>query len=294
MIKWSTDRRNFLKAAGALGAAAVMRPGFAWSADGDTLRLRMEGDLQVLDPAFMIGGIDDVMMRWHLRLIEPPRRYPRGCAMVALGCRKARAERSEDHRLHADRGTEMDQRLRPGDGGGREVLLRTHRQSRHRVAWAYQFEKLDHVEVIDERYGIIHLKNPYQPIFVVALPYYGGHIVCKAATEKVGGKYTTEIAGDVRTLPVRQSWEQKQKVTLTANPDWPGQKPDFSTVEIYHRHRRPGRPARLRGRRLRLHQDRRVRAPAAVKASPPPNTDAHRGAVDPLCLADHQHDEPRG
>ena len=63
MTAWTMDRRAFLKAAGALGAGLAMKPGFAWSADGDTLRIRMEGDLQCLDPAFMIGGIEDVMMR---------------------------------------------------------------------------------------------------------------------------------------------------------------------------------------------------------------------------------------
>ena len=63
MTQWNIDRRAFLKAAGALGAGLTMKPGFAWSADGDTLRIRMEGDLQTLDPAFMIGGIEDVMMR---------------------------------------------------------------------------------------------------------------------------------------------------------------------------------------------------------------------------------------
>ncbi len=63
MSEWTMDRRAFLKAAGVLGAGLAMKPGFAWSADGDTLRIRMEGDLQTLDPAFMIGGIEDVMMR---------------------------------------------------------------------------------------------------------------------------------------------------------------------------------------------------------------------------------------
>lgn len=63
MTRWNMDRRAFLKVAGALGAGLAMKPGFAWSADGDTLRIRMEGDLQTLDPAFMIGGIEDVIMR---------------------------------------------------------------------------------------------------------------------------------------------------------------------------------------------------------------------------------------
>ena len=63
MTEWSMDRRAFLKAAGVLSAGLAMKPSFAWSAAGDTLRIRMEGDLQCLDPAFMNGGIEDVMMR---------------------------------------------------------------------------------------------------------------------------------------------------------------------------------------------------------------------------------------
>ncbi len=63
MTGWNLDRRAFLRAAGAFGAAATLKPSFAWSADGDTLRIRMEGDLQTLDPAFMNGGIEDVIMR---------------------------------------------------------------------------------------------------------------------------------------------------------------------------------------------------------------------------------------
>jgi peptide/nickel transport system substrate-binding protein len=97
--------------------------------------------------------------------------------------------------------------------------------------WAYQFEKLDHVKVVDARSGLIHLKEPYQPIFVI-LPYYGGHIISKAATEKAGGKFTTEPPATCGPYLFAE-WQQKQKVTLTANPDWPGPKPDFGKVEIY-------------------------------------------------------------
>ena len=98
--------------------------------------------------------------------------------------------------------------------------------------WAYQFEKLDHVEVVDARNGIIHLKKPYQPIFVTSLPYYGGHIISQGGTEKAGGKYTTEVPATCGPY-LFDDWEQKQKVTLAANPDWPGPKPDFAKVEIY-------------------------------------------------------------
>ena len=60
-------------------------------------------------------------------------------------------------------------------------------------AWAYQFEKLDSVEVIDQRSGLIHLKEPFKPFVYISLPYYGGHIVCKAAVEKAFNVTVEEV-----------------------------------------------------------------------------------------------------
>ena len=65
-MKWTTNRREFLQIAGGSLAAASALPGFAWAADGDTLRIRMEADFQVLDPWGEIGGLDDVIPRCTL------------------------------------------------------------------------------------------------------------------------------------------------------------------------------------------------------------------------------------
>jgi peptide/nickel transport system substrate-binding protein len=231
MIKWDTDRRKFLKMAGGLGATAMLKPGFAWSAEGDTLRIRMEGDIQVLDPAFMIGGIEDVIMR---------------CIYVQLN-RFGDLRDGAPHQLWgAEKLEQLDDKtiaftLIDGlkwSGGLGPVTSEDVKFSFERIAdpataspWAYQFEKLDHVEVIDERNGIIHLKEPYQPFFVI-LPYYGGHIISKAGTEKSGGKFTTEPPATCGPY-LFADWRQKERVTLTANPDWPGPRPDFDKVEIY-------------------------------------------------------------
>ncbi|MDQ6432559.1 ABC transporter substrate-binding protein [Mesorhizobium sp. LHD-90] len=270
MIRWNTDRRNFLKAAGAFGAAAMMRPGFAWSADGDTLRIRMEGDIQVLDPAFMIGGIEDVIMRGIYVSLNRLGDLREGAPWSPWG-----AEKLEQKDAKAIAFTLIDG-LKWSNGLG-PVTADDVKFSYERIAdpnmaspWAYQFEQLDHVEVIDQRNGIIHLKNPYQPIFVVSLPYYGGHIISKAGTEKAGGKYTTEIPATCGPY-LFTSWEQKQKVTLTANPDWPGPKPDFAKVEIYI-------VADDQAAQLAYEADAfdytkiAIAATKAVKASPPANT----------------------
>jgi peptide/nickel transport system substrate-binding protein len=231
-MKWSTDRRNFLKAAGALGAAAMMRPGFAWSADGDTLRIRMEGDIQVLDPAFMIGGIEDVVMRSIYVSLNRLGDIRQGSPWTPWGAEKLEQKDPKTIAFTLIEGLKWTNDFGPVTA--EDVKFSYERIANPEVAspWAYQFEQLDRVEVVDARSGIIHLKSSYQPIYVTALPYYGGHIISKAATEKAGGKYTTEVPATCGPY-LFTSWDQKQKVTLTANPDWPGPKPAFATVEIY-------------------------------------------------------------
>src|SRR3546814_19130594 len=46
---------------------------------------------------------------------------------------------------------------------------------------------LSHVELEDSHTGVIVLKEPFQPLWTVALPYGVGHIVCKKAVEAAGG-----------------------------------------------------------------------------------------------------------
>lgn len=232
MTRWNTDRRRFLKAAGALGAGLMIRPGFAWSADGDTLRIRMEGDLQTLDPAFMNGGIEDVIMRGIYVTLNRFGDLREGSPWAPWGAEKLEQTDPKTIAFTLIDGLKWS-------NGFDAVTADDVKFSYERIAdpnlgspWAYQFEQLDHVEVVDARNGIIHLKSPYQPLFVVSLPYYGGHILSRAGMEKAGGKFTTEPPATCGPY-VFANWQQKQKVTLTANPDWPGPKPEFSTVEIY-------------------------------------------------------------
>ncbi len=229
-MTWTTDRRDFLKTAGVGFAAAMASPRFAWAAEGDTLRIRMEADFQVLDPYGIIGGLDEVIPR---------------CTQVTLVKMGDRRDGNEWSLYAAEKlewidGTKLAFTLREGlmwTGDYGPVTTEDVKFSFERIAgsdsaWAYQFEKFKEVEVIDERNGIIHLTEPFAPFIVIALPYYGGHIVCKAAVEAVGGSYTTENPAECGPY-LFGSWEQAQKVTLVANPAWTGEKPAFSTVEIY-------------------------------------------------------------
>jgi peptide/nickel transport system substrate-binding protein len=211
-------------------AGLLAVPKMAWSAEGDTLRLRIDADLQVLDPKGIIGGLDEIIPR---------------CTQISL----IRLGDTRDGNQAMNWGAEKIEWTSPttiaftlieglkwtngfGPVTAEDVKFSFERIAGSDSAWAYQFEKFDHVEVTDARSGIIHLKQPFKPFWVITLPYYGGHIVCKAAVEKAGGSYTTEIPAQCGPF-LMEKWEQNQKVTLVANPDWPGPKSDFSRIEIY-------------------------------------------------------------
>ena len=229
-LNWRTDRRGFLAAGGATLAGLALPANFAWAADGDTLRLRVTADFQVLDPKGIIGELDEIVPR---------------CTQVAL----VRLGDMRDGNKWVPWGAEKIDWIDPtkigftlreglvwtngfGPVTAEDVKFSFERIAHSDSAWAYQFEKLDHVEVVDARNGIIHLTEAFAPFMVIALPYYGGNIVCKAAVEGVGGSYTTENPAECGPF-LFTAWEQNQKVTLTANPDWTGLKPAFSTIEIY-------------------------------------------------------------
>ncbi|MFN0115196.1 MAG: ABC transporter substrate-binding protein [Paracoccaceae bacterium] len=229
-MHWTTDRRGFLAAAGGTLAAAATLPRFAWAAEGDTLRIRVTSDFQVLDPYGIIGELDDIIPRCTQ------------VTLVRLGdfrsgnqIRNWAAETFEWTSPTSIAFTLREELKWTGDYGPvttADVKFSYERIRGSDSAWAYQFEKLKEVEVIDDRKGVIHLTEAFAPFTVIALPYYGGHIVCKAAVEAAGGSYTTESPAQCGPY-LFDSWEQAQKVTLKANPDWTGEKPAFGTVEFY-------------------------------------------------------------
>lgn len=233
-MDWRTDRRGLLQAGGAMFAGLtsglIGAPRLVWAAAGGTLRIRVDSDFQVLDPYGIIGGLDEIIPR---------------CTQVSL----VRMGDTRKGNEWTPWGAETIEWLDPAtiaftlrDGmswtrGFGPVTAEDVKFSYERIAgsdsaWAYQFEKLDHVEVTGELSGIIHLTDPFKPFIVIAMPYYGGHIVSQAAVTAAGGSYTTESPAECGPF-LFDSWEQNQKVTLVANPGWSGPKPDFDKVEFY-------------------------------------------------------------
>ena len=61
-----------------------------------------------------------------------------------------------------------------------------------------------------------------------------GSILCKKATESVGGKFTTELPDSCG--PYVHEWRQKQWVKFRPNPEWTGPKPAYEEIDAVFVH----------------------------------------------------------
>src|SRR4051794_22342358 len=74
MNKFKINRRGVLTGAGAIAALSALgiKPEHVFAAEGGMLKVRMVGDIQVLDPGYMIGGAETTTLFACMpRLAEP-------------------------------------------------------------------------------------------------------------------------------------------------------------------------------------------------------------------------------
>ncbi len=225
------DRRQFILAAAAGLTTLAMRPGLSYAVDGDTLVVRGASDIQVLDPAFQTGLLEEEIGRCLFVSLNRLNDVREGVSWKPYAARKL------EQKSPTEIAFELEDWL-VWSGGFGPVTAEDVKFSFERVAnpanasaWAYAFEALDKVEVTGERTGILHLKNPSSPIWVTTLPYYMGHIVCKKAVEAAGGKFTTEVAAAAGPYLI-DKWVPKQSLSLKPNPDWKGTPPTFPKIRF--------------------------------------------------------------
>ncbi|WP_343080068.1 ABC transporter substrate-binding protein [Ostreiculturibacter nitratireducens] len=236
-IAWSRvglPRRAFLKGATALGvlsAAGLSMPRAAYAAGG-TLRTRTYADIRSMDPAFSQGVVDEeIQALIYNKLIQykPGREW--GWQLDAA----AMIEQADD--THINFALKDNVGFTNGFGAmtaedvkfSFERIIDDALESTNKPDWG----PLDHVEVTGERTGTIVLKNAFQPLWSITLPYIAGNIVSKKAFESVGGKIDTQPVATSGPY-LHSSWEPKQKTTLTRNPDWKGDPVAFDEIQIFH------------------------------------------------------------
>jgi len=194
------------------------------------LRARLYGDIQNLDPAFQISENDSSVTN---AVMDGLVRY---CPNSYELCNELaeEIEQSED-------GLQIRFKLREGvmwHNGYGELTTEDVKYSYERfidpdldAAYADDWATLDHVEIIDKYNGIIHLKEPFAPLWSSTLPVASGTIICKKWVEDIGLEtFATHIIG---TGPYMfDQWKPQQMVILKKNPDYWGKEPYFDEIHL--------------------------------------------------------------
>jgi peptide/nickel transport system substrate-binding protein len=218
-------RRHFLA-----GAAAAW-PARAFALTDGTLVIRSDGDLQILDPAFQSGDLEEELGRCLFTALSK---------LSPAGTPVAWQPDAAQTLVQTDPLT-INFTLRDGlnwTNGYGPVTAEDVQFSFTRVAdpamkspWAYAFEYLDRVDVVDKNRGIIRLKHPCIPFMFTSLPFWMGHIVCKRAVLSAGGKFTTTPPATCGAYII-DNWRPKEFITLVRNPAWTGQPPAFPKLRF--------------------------------------------------------------
>ncbi|MBY6059468.1 ABC transporter substrate-binding protein [Leisingera daeponensis] len=235
-IEWTKTalgRRGFLKGATALGAAAALPVGLggrAMAAEGGTVRVRSYGDMQSIDPAYSKGVIDEEI---HAAIYNKLIQYKPGREWDWQMDAAAMIEQGDD--THIKFALRDDIGFTNGFGAmtAEDVKFSFERIVDEATDSPNKPDMgpLSHVDVTGEREGTIVLKEPFAPLWSIALPYITGNIVSKNAWEAAGGKATTDPLAESGPY-LRDSWSPKERTVLKRNPDWKGEAPAWDTIEI--------------------------------------------------------------
>src|SRR5262245_33388457 len=223
------NRRGFLTASALVGAGSIFgMPLFSSGARAQAKKLtvRMDQDINILDPGYMVGGTE----------IEAQNAVLPSLVNLDLEADSYTWKPSVYVEKFEQRdATHYDFTLKPGfkwSNGFGELTAEDVKYSYERIKttdWKGNFEALDHVELKDKYSGTLVLSQPYAPFAVSALTSGGSAILCKAAMAKVGDKFTTEIPAVCG--PYLIEWTPKQKIAFKSNPDWTGPKPAFEEID---------------------------------------------------------------
>lgn len=230
ILKTGISRRSLLASAGVFGAASLAYPHVSLSADGTILRVRSYSDLQLLDPAFRLSAPEGDIMR-----------------AIYAGLVANKSGDQWDWKPYAvDSIEQLDattiaftlrDKIGFTDGFG-QMTAEDVKFSLERVAdpamespYSGDWASLKEVEVKDTLSGLIHLNEPFAPLWNSTLPTPTCSILSKAAVEQLGGKIGTD--------PIAQSgqyllteWVPKQRTVLRRNPDWAYEPGGFEEIRI--------------------------------------------------------------
>ena len=221
------SRRNTLLATAALALTTRAQAQGAKT----SVAVRIDRDVEVLDPAFRSGLQDGNIIRAIFQRLYT----------IAPGTGELVSDAASE--LKQTSPTTVEFTLKPGqlftDGFGEmtaeDVKFSFERfavapvggkESPYKGDWA----SLKSVDVTGKYTGLITLDKPRAALMAVAIGDVSGSIVCKRAVEQRGVEHNTRPVGSGPLMVT--SFEKQRGVTLKRNPQYPGTRSGFEEVAV--------------------------------------------------------------
>ncbi len=216
-----------------VGMIAVFSISILSSAQAVELKIRLGGAVNILDPAFWQSDQEShIIHAIFPKLIEYKSTAKGGTWEWELQLAES-IEQVDD--------TTINFQLKPGftwTNGYGDITAEDVKYSYERYLdedlaspIAGDWITLKEVEVTGKYSGVIHLNDPFAPLWTSTLPYLAGSIVSKKATEEAGGKFTTDPIATGGPYKIGE-WIPKQRIVLTAHDGWKGKKPAYDKLTL--------------------------------------------------------------
>ncbi|MEI9425637.1 ABC transporter substrate-binding protein [Mesorhizobium sp. Cs1299R1N1] len=232
MTKFCMSRRQVVGNAAALASLAALgiHPNSVLGAENDILKVRLDGDIKVLDP-----GYDNAIAEGNVLYMCMPR--------LAVSEKQADGTWSWKpseyvESIRQDDATHISFTLRKGmmwsnDAG--EITADDVKFSLERMLqsdWSASWPTLDHVDVKDKYNGTIVLKSPFVAAMLIGVASVAGTIIPKSLVEKMNDqKYSVPLPAQCGPYAMVE-WTPRQKAVLKVNPNWWGAKPFFNEIHL--------------------------------------------------------------
>jgi len=224
-------RRELLKGAAVLGAAGALSHARPGSAQAQTtqkkeLVVAQGGDIARFDPHYSTSSND---IRWSFNIFDNlTSRHPTASFHPGLAT-EWKLQNQTQWTFKLRQGVKFHNGDPFTSADAKFSLERTY-ESQRQDHGRHRLTTIDRIEALDPTTLVIHTKKP-DPLLPARLAFYGGQIVPKSTWKRRAT--TPSMPKPVGTGPVRfVSWVKDDKLTVEANPDYFGGKPDFDRLIV--------------------------------------------------------------
>ncbi|MER9801590.1 ABC transporter substrate-binding protein [Mesorhizobium sp. M0142] len=232
MSKLYMSRRQVLGNAAALATLTALgiHPNRVLGAENDILKVRLEGDIKVLDPGYNTAIAEANVLYMCMPRLAVQEKQADG----TWGWKPSQYVES----IREDDGTHISFTLKKGmmwSNNAGEITAEDVKFSFERMlqsAWEASWPTLDHVNVKDKYSGTLALKSPFVATMIMGVSFVAGTIIPKSLVEKMKDqKFSLPLPAQCGPYAMVE-WTPRQKAVLKANPDWWGTKPFFQEVHL--------------------------------------------------------------